>query len=232
MIEGVSEACQRWGYTGIEFVGVEPSVKMREDFMERVERSKALGNAAFHDSLSIKLVDETFDETASRMRGSADIVLLGHVLYYFEDKAASLEGALKLTRPGGVTLVVHQDSQGVPTLQMQLLPELRGSVRDMFTSEDIHSLLTGQLGGQVENFNQHSIDSFLDVSEILASTEQGVMMMSFCLEADHRTASNQIRNNSRDAFESHSVMQAEPGRAGGPFLKEPVSCFLISPRPQ
>lgn len=229
-IKGLSDSYHRWGYTGIDFVGLEPNLQFRSEFMERIKHLQNEENML--PSFTFKLVDGTFNPSNSSMHGlgGADVVLLAHVLYYFEDKAATLQSALQLNRAGGKTLVVHQDTQGVPELQIELLPELRGSIRDMFTAEGIHEILTGQLSDQVESFVQHSVDAFLDISEVLKGTEDGMKIMSFCLEADHRTASSDVLQRSCHAFERRAVAQAESGRGGGPFLKEPVSCFIISPK--
>jgi len=227
LIEGLADSFQNWGYTGIEYIGVEPSVALRSEFAERVLTMK---NMPFLSSVSMEFVDMTFDPYDVRMDHEADIVLLGHVLYYFENKGAALHSAMQLTRPGGKTLVIHQDAEGIPELQVELLPKLRSTMRDMFTADDIQELLQGELSEQVEGFQRHSVDAFLDISEIVQGTDDGMKIMSFCLEADHRTASSEVAQRSADAFKRLASAQAEPGRAGGPFLKEPVSCFVISSR--
>lgn len=36
-IKGLSDSYHRWGYTGIDFVGLEPNLQFRSEFMERIK---------------------------------------------------------------------------------------------------------------------------------------------------------------------------------------------------
>jgi len=202
-----------------------------DEFRDRVQEASKHGKIP--KDLNISFVEEVFDPLAvySNRLPSADIVFMGHVLYYFSDKTEAIQAALKLARPGGKLMIVHQAAQGVPELQKQLLPELRGSLKDSFTADDIsEALQSKRLDGRTEGFARHDVDAFLDLAHIASGSEAGMKIISFCLEADHRTADSTIMKKSCDAFLAKSVPTAEPGRQGGPFMKEPVSAFIISPR--
>lgn len=90
--------------------------------------------------------------------------------------------------------------------------------------------LIGQLSDEVEGFVQRSVGAFLDISGVLKGTEGGMKIMPFCLEADHRTASSDVLKRSCHVFEKRAVAQAQSGRRGGPFLNDPDSCIIISPK--
>lgn len=222
---------EAWGYTGIEFTGMEPSTSLLLEFSDRVKEARKQGKVP--QELNLSFVEEVFDPSAvySDRVPSADIVFMGHVLYYFSDKTEAILAALKLARPGGKLMIVHQAAQGVPELQKQLLPELRGSMKDSFTADDIEDALKStRVAACTEGFSRYDVDAFLDLSDIAGDTEAGMKIISFCLEADHRGADGAIMKKSRDAFLAKAVAKAEPGRQGGPFMKEPVTAFIISPK--
>merc|ERR1711879_460896 len=96
---------------------------------------------------------------------------------------------------------------GVPEIQRELLPTLRGSMSDSCTAEQIHQLL-GELsvGADVREKEasitvaRFDVPAYLDLAEIVANSEDGIKIMSFCVEADHRHASSEIVQHTRDAF--------------------------------
>jgi len=231
LMEGIAHSVEGYGYSGIELVGLEPSPSFRQRFVENFSRAQGRGALPSTEKCRIQLEGEAFEPNGVSdyaQDGEADIVMLGHVMYYFQSKEEGLRSALRKARPGGVTVVIHQGKQGVPELQAVLLPRLRGSVRDMFSADDVEVLLTGALRSDVGRFDRHDVDAFLDVSAIVKGTDEGAKIMSFCLEADHRTANDEVLQMSRDAFAGAAVQKAEAGRSGGPFLRELVSCFVIS----
>jgi len=128
LIEGIVDSVRSSGFSGIEFVGLEPSPSFREEFMENLRKAQISPEFCKFQLESEVFVTHTVSEHAKD--GEADIVLLGHVMYYFENKGEALTCAMQKARPGGLTVVIHQGKQGVPQLQEALLPELRGSVRD------------------------------------------------------------------------------------------------------
>merc|ERR1712150_162982 len=130
---------------------------------------------------------------------------------------------------GGRVVVIHQAAKGVPELQQNLLPLIRGSTQDMFTADNIENLLNRELKDDITGYVRHDIDAFLDISEVVKGSPNGIKIMSFCLEADHRTASDATLKQSIAAFQQRSQHSAEPGRIGGPFMPEPVVCFVIDP---
>jgi hypothetical protein len=104
--------------TGVDFVGLEPNANLRADFAKRLAADEA--TASGH---TLTMLDEIFprpapgsgsrsSSTSTRTQdGSYDVVLMGHVLYYFDgpdDTAAALRAALRSAGPNGRVVVVHQ----------------------------------------------------------------------------------------------------------------------------
>lgn len=104
--------------TGVDFVGLEPNANLRADFAKRLAADEA--TASGH---TLIMRDEVFPrpapESGSRSSSTStrtqddsyDVVLMGHVLYYFDgpdDTAAALRAALRSAGPNGRVVVVHQ----------------------------------------------------------------------------------------------------------------------------
>ncbi len=73
-----------------------------------------------------------------------DLVLLTHVLYYFDDPYQAIESALKQTKPGGQVVIIHQTATGIPQIQREHMLEVKGDQNEMFTAEDIRDLLNAK----------------------------------------------------------------------------------------
>ena len=214
------------GVKEVELLGLEPNKNLREDFAERIERQ---GKEVGHE---VRLVDEIFPKSdGSVVDGSFDVVLLGHVLYYFGSKdetAQALLAAVKAARPGGKVVVVHQAAVGVPELQGELLPWLRGTMNDVLTADDIERLLgEGELKAAVGGMERHDVDAWLDLTEVRKEdSDDGIAIMSFCLEADLRKVGDCALRKCREAFLGKSE-QREGGRLA---MREPVVAFVIRPK--
>jgi hypothetical protein len=217
--------------SGVEFRGLEPNKEFQTTFNDNVKEGQTDGKLP---QVTTTFENETFSgEFQIDKAWKPDLVVLGHVLYYFggaQEKVAALRRAIQLADPQGRVVVIHQASKGVPELQQTLLPLIRGSTQDMFTADDIENLLNRELKDDITGFKRHDIDAFLDISEVVKGSPKGIKIMSFCLEADHRTASDATLKQSIAAFQQRSQQTAETGRIGGPFMSEPVVCFVIEPK--
>lgn len=157
-----------------------------------------------------------------------DVLVLAHVLYYFEDKSEALRGVLRQVKRGGTAIIIHQGAEGVPEIQEKMLPKLRGHCDDMFTAAQIQQLLEGDLASEVAEFKNHKIDAFMNTAEIMKGTEDGLKIMSFAIEADMRAANQAQIAEVRREFEQRSVSGPVPGHVGvGSYMNEPVHCFII-----
>jgi len=228
----IMEGCKSALKSGVDFVGLEPNGELRTIFAEKLKVAQGAGELPA--TVTTELIDTFFDgRFADTATSKPDLVVLGHVLYYFggvNDKLGALRRAIQIANPEGRVVVIHQAAQGVPELQNQLLPMIRGSTKDMFTADDIEKLLNRELKDDIKGFVRHDVEAFLDISEVLKGSPKGIETMSFCLEADHRTANDSTLARSIASFEQRSQDSAEPGRTGGPFLAEPVVCFVIEPK--
>jgi hypothetical protein len=99
-------------------------------------------------------------------------------------------------------------------------------MNDVLTADDISDLLASQaLAPDVGEVVRHDVDAWLDLSEIAdPSSDDGVAIMSFCLEADLRKAGTEVQATCREAFLRKAV-----GRpCGGQAMLEPVVCFVLT----
>ena len=213
----------------LDFLGLEPSDEMRSEFGALIKERRNAGRLGHNKSFALS--DATFPTSRNGLLESAapyDIVFLGHVLYYFDDPAATIEKARKLTRAGGKVVVVHQSAQGIPELQLKLLPLLRGSTADMLSADDLVASLPASWGARVEE-----VPALLDISQVVAGTEAGRQLMASTLEVDLRTASQSVVRHCQASFlDAPSSVKSDdegigPTGAAGPFLREPVSIITI-----
>lgn len=213
----------------VDFVGFEPNDDMREKFAKNIYERDRL----FRMKKQFNLLDSVFCAKSknSNLVGPFDLVIMGHVLYYFDNTAEIIEEIRKLTRSdGGKVLVVHQAAQGIPEIQYKLLPLLREHAPHILTSNDITSILPA---GSPE-IQVIEVPALMDLKEIHAGSEVGKQIMSFALEVDLRKASESLLNHCRRSFmEADSVVEHDvhgigPSGSDGPFLKEPATLIMFS----
>lgn len=112
----------------VHFLGLEPSGDMRSEFIQNI----SMRNNKFQNKKNFTLSDAEFASTCAK-GGVAenfapfDVVILGHVLYYFDDPTEVIRKARELTRDDGRVLVVHQAAKGIPEVQEVITPALRGA---------------------------------------------------------------------------------------------------------
>jgi len=202
------------------FLGLEPSPRLRADFFARDAAPLPVGTTL---ALSAAAWPECAGEA---LEGAYDTVLLNHVLYYFEDCGPPLAAAVAVVAPGGAAVVLVQAAEGVPEIQAEVLPGWRGSDdwrRDVCTADDVEAALRALPC----TYERADLDADLDMSAVLdPASDDGVAIMSFCVEADLRGAAPAAVDAVRAAFAKRAV----PGLGGGPVLREPVVAFVVRPR--
>ncbi len=160
----------------LKYVALEPNPIHRQQFLQRIDK------ASFDQSVEVSVRDDYFEPGKFESEQKYDLVLLTHVLYYFDDPYQAIQSALKQTKEGGQVIIVHQTAKGIPQIQREHMLEVKGNQNEMFTAEDIRNLLDTQ-------FYQHQfyhVDARLDVTECLQRLETGIKIMSFCMECDLR----------------------------------------------
>lgn len=214
---------------GIDLLALEPNKDLREKFAEDLPKQKWYNKGDIKVSLESTLFDPSTQYKAADGE-LQDVLLIAHVLYYFPDKVEALRGVLRQVKPGGTVVVVHQAKTGVPEIQEVVLPKLRGSssLSDMFTADDIENILKNDLSDEVASFVNHEIPAHMNTEEVLKTSEDGVKIMSFCVECDLRAATPQQVNFVMKEFQQKSAVGKVDGHTGdGPFMYEPVHCFVI-----
>lgn len=136
---------------------------------------------------------------------------------------------IRQVKHGGRIMVVHQARRGVPEIQEKVLPSLRGSLKDMFTADDIERILKSSLANEVSSFVNHEVPAHMNTADVLNGSGEGLKIMSFSVEADLRAATEDQVSFVRSQFEQKSASGPVFGHAGdGPFMYEPVHCFVIN----
>merc|ERR1712216_247199 len=202
---------------GIDLLALEPNTDLREKFAQDLPKQKWHGQGDIEVSLKSSLFDPSSKYPSSNGE-LHDVLLIAHVLYYFPDKVEALRGVLRQVKPGGTVVVVHQGRQGVPEIQEVVLPSLRGSLKDMFTADDIDQILKKELADEVDSFVNHEISAHMNTKDVLSGSEDGRKIMSFCVEADLRAATPEQVNFVKKEFAQKSKTGPVAGHVGdGPF---------------
>ena len=202
----------------LKYVALEPNTIHRDRFLERLDQ------APFDENVEVSVRGDSFEPDKLDAEEKYDLVLLTHVLYYFDDPYQAIESALKQTKSGGQVVIVHQTAMGIPQIQREHMLEAKGNLNEMFTSEDIRDLLNAKS----HQHQYHHVDARLDVTDCLQGLESGVKIMSFCLECDLR----QLREAKFTKILQAFWRLAEIEDTGKAFIKEPIGVFVLPNTPE
>ncbi|NER23838.1 MAG: methyltransferase domain-containing protein [Symploca sp. SIO1B1] len=197
----------------LRYVALEPNAIHRDRFLQRLDQ------ASFDESVEVCVRDECFEPGRLAGEEKFDLVLLTHVLYYFDDPYQAIRSALTQTKEGGQVLIVHQTARGIPQIQQEHMLEAKGNQNEMFTAEDIQRLLETQS----QKHQYYHVDARLDVTECLQRLESGVKIMSFCMECDLRQLQEAKFAKILQAFWRLAEIE-DSGRA---FIQEPIGVFVL-----
>ncbi|MEB3178201.1 MAG: class I SAM-dependent methyltransferase [Nostocaceae cyanobacterium] len=197
----------------LRYVALEPNPIHSDRFLQR------LAQTSFDENVEVSVRDEYFETCQFAREAQYDLVLLNHVLYYFDKPYQAIQSALNQTKKGGRVVIVHQTATGIPQIQCEHMLEVKGNQNEMFTAEDIRNLLDTQS----HQYQFHHIDAHLDVTECLQQSESGVKIMSFCLECDLR----QLREAKFTKILQAFWRLAEIEDSGKAFIREPIGVFVL-----
>lgn len=116
-------------------------------------------------------------------------------------------------------VIVHQTATGIPQIQSEFMLEAKGNQNEMFTAQDMRNLLDTQS----HPHEYHNVDARLDVTECLQGLENGVKIMSFCMECDLRQLQEAKFAKILQAF----WRLAEIEDSGKAFINEPIGVFVL-----
>lgn len=195
----------------LEYDALEPNPVHHQGFAER------LNTLSFGQRVRVSLYDKRLEEFNTTRQ--YDVVLLIHVLYYFEDPYLAIRRALSRTKPGGQVIIIHQSAEGIPQIQRKHMYELKHNENEMLTADDIKNFF--DKAGDPYRFCH--IDAHLDVTECLRQSEIGLKIMSFCMECDLRqTDADRLTRLTRSFSEL-----AKTGKDDSLFIYEPLVAFLL-----
>ena len=197
----------------LKYVALEPNSIHRDRFLQRLDK------ISFDENVEVSVRDEYFEPDKFAREAQYNLVLLTHVLYYFDDPYQAIQSALNQTKKGGRVVIVHQTATGIPQIQREHMREVKGNQNEMFTAEDIRNLLDTQF----HQYQFHHVDARLDVTECLQRLETGVKIMSFCMECDL----HQLREAKFAKILQAFWRLAEIKDNGRAFIQEPIGVFVL-----
>ncbi len=199
------------GSKKLKYDALEPNLRHYERFLDRINRMP------LDASLSLAIYNVYFDQFSTNQQ--YDVVLLIHVLYYFDDPYQAIRQALRYTKPGGRVVIIHQSSTGIPEIQRKHMYKLKSNVDELFTTDDIKKSLDN--GG--EQYRFFNIDAHLEVTECLKRSEVGLKIMSFCMECDLSQIDKLRLNLLAQSFSDLAVSRGN----GKSFIYEPLGAFIV-----
>ncbi|NEO59796.1 MAG: methyltransferase domain-containing protein [Moorea sp. SIO4G2] len=197
----------------LNYVALEPNPIHRGRFLERLDQ------ASLGENVEVSVRDDYFEPGKFESQQKYDLVLLTHVLYYFDEPYQAIQSALTQTKEGGKVVIVHQTATGIPQIQREHMLEAKGNQNEMFTAQDIRNLLDTQS----HQHQYHHVHARLDVTECLQGFETGVKIMSFCMECDLRQFQEAKFFKILQAF----WRLAEIEDSGKAFINEPIGVFVL-----
>ncbi len=198
----------------LKYMAIEPNPTHRNLFTENL---KAL---SLEGSLEIEIRDGYFGETQGIDKGNTyDLILLIHVLYYFEDFYTPICQALERLTPAGRAVIVHQEYTGIPEVQRQHMMALKGNEAELLTAEDIRE----RLDKEGAHYSYESVGAHLNITEYLAGSEKGTKIISFCMECDlHYVQERQLQQ----LYRSFQELANFDG-SGQAFINEPIGVLVL-----
>lgn len=197
----------------LRYVALEPNPIHRDRFLERLEK------ADFDENVEVLVSEDCFEPSSFESEEKYDLVLLTHVLYYFKEPYQAIQTALAQTKENGRLLIVHQTATGIPQIQREHMLEAKGDENEMFATEDIKKLLDRKY----HQYDYHHVEACLDVTECLQGLENGVKIMSFCMECDLR----QLQESKFARILQTFWRLAEIEDSGKAFIREPIGVFVL-----
>lgn len=95
----------------LKYVALEPNPIHRDRFLQRLDE------ASLGQNVEVSVRDEYFEPGRFEKEQKYDLVLLTHVLYYFDKPYQAIQSAVNQTKDGGKVVIVHQTATGIPQIQ-------------------------------------------------------------------------------------------------------------------
>ena len=197
----------------LKYTAFEPNSQHYNRFLEKVNK------ASFGENIEILIHNDCYEADDFKSKEQYDLVVLSHVLYYFNEPLDIIKNAINQTKENGKVVIVHQTATGIPEIQQEYMLEVKGDQDEMLTAEDIRNLL------EIESYQHqfHCIEAHLDVTQCLMRSQKGIQIMSFCMECDLRQLTEDKLTKIIKAFENLAEIE-ESQKA---LIKEPIGIFVL-----
>ncbi len=164
----------------LHYTAIEPNPLHRQYFLDQLQAEPLDPAVKVHVYDGYFGSADTIEVLSQGSPSGYNLVLLIHVLYYFQDPYQAVQYALDQLKPSGNVIIVHQEETGIPEIQRQHMMEVKGDQAELLTAEMIKDLLVKRH----HHIYYQSVAAYLDVTECLAGSQPGIDMMSFCMECD------------------------------------------------
>jgi len=162
----------------VHYVGVDVNERSLAAF-----RNKLTETMPVSPNLSATLLIDNLEEVTDPH--GFDVIILSHVLYYVADPGALIARLVRtLLRTDGRLIVVHSAKDGIPSVMAAT------GLTPFLTAEAIADSLTSA----GEPFTVTTVLTELDVTEIVAHSPTGHTLLSFLIERDVATLSDNQRH--------------------------------------
>lgn len=177
-----------------------------------------------HDGISVQVLRLPYAVPGGfESRERYDLVLIIHVLYYFQQPLDCITHAVGQLTSSGRVLLVHQTEVGIPELQELHMLELCGNRDQLMTAADVRR----QLDAAKLRYEYEEIEAYLDVTECLRGSADGLKILSFCMGCDLRP----LEAFRIERLRSSLAARARLSATGVAQLREPLGLFLLAPQP-
>jgi|GEM_PF-3807141 len=198
----------------VNFLGLDQNPIELDQFKNRISKFKKpyLSNAF------IDIREYSFSSYSSLSK-KYDLIIMSHILYSFKESRSIIKNALDHLSNNGFLFIIHQGDEGIPQIRNQLKDKYK-------IGEPAHtsSLIKTNLNKLGVNFRTYKIEASIDIKSIIQKTEQGRVLMSFCIMKDLAKESTQVINKISNLF----ITQALNNSPDIQHIYEPIDIIVAT----
>lgn len=194
---------------------LEETVREQSAPENKTPENKIPENKNLRDAITLK--HQHFDET-NDLDDQYDLIVMGHLLYLFQDLHAPITNAIRHLAPRGRLLILQTSEQGITTIRQPFAAQL--GLRPLQHSEQVLALL------KTQGYAHWSatIDAQLCVDVLKHRSLDGLMLMSFCFAKDLACLDDSDQQQIRQAFLQGATMDGNARL----IINEPMEAIIVT----
>jgi SAM-dependent methyltransferase len=201
-------------WNNLQYDAFEPNAFHKMCFLDKLKDQN------FNGKVKVNICEESFSPNESKIKKSYDLILFIQVLYYFPDPFAAIKKAFMQTKLDGKVIIIHQSNIGIPELQEEYSLSLKGNKNEMLNTVDIRKTL--HKNNNIFDYCYQQKNAHLNITECLNQTEDGLKILSFCMECDlHDINQDQIAPLLQ-SLKNKSILKNKKK-----YLYEPIGIFTL-----